>query len=141
LRTFGRGRPPTDDKVYLVDFSKENVDLDACLIAKANLDWLWHHRLPHVGMKNLHKHLKREHVLQLTDVYFEKDRTCEAYEAGKQVGTSHLGKNVTMTSRPLKLLHMDLFGPVDVLSIKGSKYDRNQLEGCPIFTVVGSSPR
>jgi hypothetical protein len=26
-----------DDKLYLVDFSKENVDLDACLIAKINM--------------------------------------------------------------------------------------------------------
>jgi hypothetical protein len=29
-----------DGKVYLVDFSKENVDLDACLIAKTNMGWL-----------------------------------------------------------------------------------------------------
>jgi hypothetical protein len=43
-----------DDKLYLVVFSKENVDLDACLIAETNMDWLWHHRLAHVGMKNLH---------------------------------------------------------------------------------------
>jgi hypothetical protein len=26
-----------DDKLYLVDFSKENVDLDACLMAKTNM--------------------------------------------------------------------------------------------------------
>jgi hypothetical protein len=29
-----------DDKLYLVDFFKENADLDACLIAKTNIDWL-----------------------------------------------------------------------------------------------------
>jgi hypothetical protein len=29
-----------DDKLYLVDFTKENVDLDACLIAKTNMGWL-----------------------------------------------------------------------------------------------------
>jgi transposase InsO family protein len=29
-----------DGKLYLVDFSKENVDLDACLIAKTNMGWL-----------------------------------------------------------------------------------------------------
>jgi hypothetical protein len=34
-----------DDKLYLVDFSKENVDLEACLIAKTNMGWLWHTRL------------------------------------------------------------------------------------------------
>jgi hypothetical protein len=63
-----------DGKLYLVDFSKENANLDACLIAKTNMDWLWHRRLAHVGMKNLHKLLKGDHVLGLTDVCFEKDR-------------------------------------------------------------------
>jgi hypothetical protein len=72
-----------DVKLYLVDFSKENADLDACLIAKTNMVCLWHHRLAHVGMKNLHKLLKEEHVLGLTDVYFEKDRPCAACQAGK----------------------------------------------------------
>jgi hypothetical protein len=70
-----------DDKFYLVDFTKENVDLDACIIAKTNLGWLWHHHLAHVGMKNLHKLLKVEHVLGLTDVYFEKDRPWAACQA------------------------------------------------------------
>jgi hypothetical protein len=42
-----------DGKLYLVDVSKENADLDACLIAKTNMGWLWHRRLAHVGMKNM----------------------------------------------------------------------------------------
>jgi hypothetical protein len=111
-----------DDKLYLVDFSKENADLDACLIAKTNMSWLWHRRLAHVGMNNLHKLLKGDHVLGLTDVCFEKDRPCAACQAGKQVGSTHHSKNVMTTSRPLELLHMDLFGPVAYLSIGGSKY-------------------
>jgi hypothetical protein len=72
-----------DDKLYLVDFSKEEAGLDACLIAKTSMGWLWHRRLAHVGMKNLHKLLKGEHVLGLTNVYFEKDRPCAACQAGK----------------------------------------------------------
>jgi hypothetical protein len=72
-----------DSKLYLVDFSKENVGPDACLIAKTNMGWLWHRRLAHVGMKNLHKLLKGEHVLELTDDCFEKDRPCAACQAGK----------------------------------------------------------
>jgi transposase InsO family protein len=39
------------------------------------------------------------------------------------VGTTHPGKNVMTTSRPLELLHMDLIGSVTYLSIRGSKYD------------------
>ena len=53
-------------------------ELDTCLIAKTNMGWLWHRRLAHVGMKNLHKLLKGEHILGLTNVHFEKDRICSA---------------------------------------------------------------
>jgi transposase InsO family protein len=86
------------------------------------MGWLWHRRLAHVGMKNLHKLLKGEHMLGLTDVYFKKDIPCAACQVGKQVGTTHPGKNVMTMSRQLELLHMDRFGPVAYLSIRGSKY-------------------
>jgi hypothetical protein len=29
-------------KLYLVDFSNDKVELDASLIAKTNMGWLWH---------------------------------------------------------------------------------------------------
>jgi hypothetical protein len=125
-----------DGKLYLVDFSKENVDLDACLMAKTNMGWLWHHRLAHVGMKNFHKLLKGDHVLGLTDVCFEKDRPCAACQAGKQVGSTHDNKNMMTTSRPLELLHMDLFGPVAYLSIGGSKYGLVIVDDFSRFTWV-----
>jgi transposase InsO family protein len=86
------------------------------------MGWLWHRRLAHVGMKNLHKLLKGEHILGLTNVHFEKDRVCSACQAGKQVGTHHPHKNIMTTDRPLELLHMDLFGPIAYISIGGSKY-------------------
>jgi hypothetical protein len=44
-----------DGQLYLVDFTDNNAGLDTCLIAKTNMGWLWHHRLAHVGRKNLHK--------------------------------------------------------------------------------------
>jgi hypothetical protein len=47
-----------DGQLYLVDFTNNNAKLDTCLIAKTNMGWLWHCRLAHVGMKNLHKLLK-----------------------------------------------------------------------------------
>jgi hypothetical protein len=126
----------SDGKLYLVHFTKDNVDLDACLLAKTNMGWLWHLRLAHVRMKNLHKILKGKHVLGLTDVYFDKDRPCAACQAGKQVGTSHPSKNVMMTSRPLELLHMDLFGLVAYLSIDGSKYGLVFIDDYSHFTWV-----
>jgi hypothetical protein len=52
-----------DGQLYLVDFTDNNVELDICLIAKTNMCWLLHHRFVHVGMKNLHKLIKGEHIL------------------------------------------------------------------------------
>jgi hypothetical protein len=125
-----------DNKLYLVDFSKENADLDACLMAKTNMGWLWHRRLAHVGMKNLHKLLKGDHVLGLTDVCFEKDIPCAACQVEKQVGSTHYSKNVMTTSRPLELLYIDLFGPVAYLSIEGSKYGLVIVDDFSRFTWV-----
>jgi hypothetical protein len=109
-----------EGQLYLVDFNR--AELDTCLIAKTNMGWLWHHRLAHVGMKNLHKLLKGKHIFGLTNVHFEKDRVCSACQAGKQVGAHHPHKNIMTTDRPLELLHLDLFGPIAYISISGSKY-------------------
>jgi hypothetical protein len=111
-----------EGQLYLVDFNENTTELNTCLIAKTNTGWLWHRRLAHVGMKNLHKLLKGEHILGLTNVYFEKDRACSACQAGKQVGVHHPHKNIMTTDRPLELLHMDLFSPIAYISIGGSKY-------------------
>jgi hypothetical protein len=61
------------------------------------MGWLWHRRLAHVGMKNLHKLLKGEHILGLTNVHFKRDRICSACQAGKQVGIHHPHKNIMTT--------------------------------------------
>jgi hypothetical protein len=52
------------------------------------------------------------------------------------VGTTHQSKNVMTTSRPLELLHMDLFGPVAYLSIEGSKYGLVIVDDFSRFTWV-----
>jgi hypothetical protein len=76
----GSSATALEGQLYLVDFNR--AELDTCLIAKTNIGWLWHRRLAHVGMKNLHKLLKGEHILGLTNVHFEKDRVYSACQAG-----------------------------------------------------------
>jgi transposase InsO family protein len=125
-----------DGQLYLVDFNDNQAEVDTCFIAKTNMDWLWHHRLAHVGMKNLHKLLKGEHILGLTNVHFEKDRICSACQAGKQVRVHHPHKNMMMTDRPFELLHMDLFGPIAYISIGGSKYCLVTVDDYSHFTWV-----
>jgi hypothetical protein len=41
--------------IYLMDFIPKEMEHDRCLITKTNMDWLYHHRLAHIGMRNIHK--------------------------------------------------------------------------------------
>jgi hypothetical protein len=123
-------------KLYLVDFIPEEVELVRCLIAKINIDWLWHRRLAHVDMRNLHKLQKDDHILGLANIVFEKDRPCGGCQARNQVGTHHHAKNIMTTTRPLKMLHMDLFGPVAYISTGGNKYGLVIVDDYSRFTWV-----
>jgi hypothetical protein len=125
-----------DGQLYLFDFNDNQAKLDTCLIAKTNMCWLWHCRLAHVGVKNLHKLLQGEHILGLTNVHFEKDKICSACQAGKHVGVHHPHKNIMTTDMPLKLLHMDIFGLIAYISIGGSKYCLVIVDDYSCFTWV-----
>jgi hypothetical protein len=108
--------------LYLADFYFEDANLRTFLFTKATLGWLWHRRLAHVGMSTLKKILKKDMVRGLKDVVFEKDKLCSACQAGKQVANTHPTKTFMATSRPLELLHMDLFGPTIYASASGNLY-------------------
>jgi hypothetical protein len=110
------------NNLYLVDFSSKDANLRTCLFTKASLGWLWQRRLAHVGMSTLKKILKKDMVSGLKDVIFEKDKLCSACQAGKQVANTHPTKAFMSTSRPLELLHMDLFGPTTYANAGGNLY-------------------
>jgi hypothetical protein len=109
-------------RLCLVNFVPEEVEHDKCLITKRNMGWLWHRMLAHVGMRNLHKLQRDGHILGLTNIVFEKDRSCGACPIKKQVGAPHHARNIMTTTRPLEMLHMDLFGPIAYVTIGGNNY-------------------
>jgi hypothetical protein len=121
--------------LYIVDFTKRSKPR-TCLIAKSSKGWLWHRRLGHVGMRNLDKLIKGDHILGVKDVIFDKDRLCSACQAGKQVGGNHPVKNIMTTRRPLELLHMDLFGPNAYKSLGGNSYGLVIVDDFSRFTWV-----
>ena len=100
---------PKDD-LYVVDFSA-GPQLAVCLLAKASECWLWHRRLGHAGMRNLHTLARKKHVIGIEGVKFKKDHLCGACEAGKMTRAKHPSKTIMTTTRPFELLHMDLLGP------------------------------
>jgi hypothetical protein len=73
-------------------------------------------------MMNLHKLQKEGHILGLMNITFEKDRHCGACQSGKQVGAQNCANNIMIITRPLKMVHMNLFGPIGYISIGGNKY-------------------
>jgi hypothetical protein len=108
--------------IYLMDFSEKEASSMTCLFYKTSLGWLWHRRIAHIGMSNLKKAHKRGMITGLKDVTFDKNKLCSACQVGKQVAIHHPLKTVLSTSKPLELLHMDLFGPTSYKSIGGNLY-------------------
>jgi hypothetical protein len=73
-------------------------------------------------MSNLKKAYKRGMITGLKDVTFDKNKLYSACQSGKQVAIHHPLKTMLSTSKPLELLHMDLFGPTLYKSIGGNLY-------------------
>ncbi|WVZ76984.1 hypothetical protein U9M48_024890 [Paspalum notatum var. saurae] len=105
------------NNLYLIDFNSKKANLQACSFSNNSKGWLWHRRLSHVGMSTLKKQMKKD-----LNITFEKDKLCSACQAGKQVANTHPSKIFMSTSRPLELLHIDLFGPTTYTSIGGNNY-------------------
>ena len=66
----------------MVDFSAGS-HLAVCLLAKASECCLWHRRLGHADMRNLHTLMKKKHIIGIEGAKFKNDHLCGACEAGK----------------------------------------------------------
>ncbi|KAI3759689.1 hypothetical protein L6452_07690 [Arctium lappa] len=118
-------RTPRKDNVYCLDM--DNVDSDSslnCLVSKASVDEssLWHRRMCHMNFKTMNKLVKNNLVRGLPSKVFSCDNHCVACIKGKQHKTSHKTKEINSISSCLQLLHMDLFGPTNVMSIGKKSY-------------------
>ncbi|GKA48688.1 putative ribonuclease H-like domain-containing protein [Tanacetum coccineum] len=118
-------RVPRKDNIYSVDL-KSVVPTGGltCLIAKATIDEsnTWHRRLGHINFKTMNKLVKGNLVKGLPSKIFENDHSCVACQKGKQHKASYKTKLVNSISKPLHMLHMDLFGPTNVKSLMKKSY-------------------
>ncbi|GJT39942.1 putative ribonuclease H-like domain-containing protein [Tanacetum coccineum] len=115
---------PRKDNIYSVDL-KSIIPIGGltCLLAKATIDEsnLWHRRLGHINFKNINKLVKGNLVRGLPSKIFENNHTCVACQKGKQHKPS-CKANLDSISKPLHMLHMDLFGPTNVKSLLKKSY-------------------
>lgn len=84
--------------------------------------WIWHKSLGNANWRLISNLSKLKFVKGLPDLNHHSDVPCGACQVGKIVKTSFKSKNIISTSRPLELLHIDVFGPVGIASINGNKY-------------------
>ncbi|GKB58827.1 putative ribonuclease H-like domain-containing protein, partial [Tanacetum coccineum] len=116
---------PRKDNMYSFDMKnivpKENL---TCLVAKAtsNESILWHGRLGYINFKNINKLVKDNLIRGLPTKRFENDQTCVACLKGKQHRASCKSKVLNPITKPLFMLHMDLFGPTFMSSLMHKKY-------------------
>jgi len=92
------------------------------MIVINNEKYLWHRRLGHTSYTRLSKLSKGDLVNGLPKISYEKSEICDACQKGKQHKSSFKALTEISTSRPLELIHMDLFGPTQVQSLGGKKY-------------------
>ncbi|KAJ9561670.1 hypothetical protein OSB04_006830 [Centaurea solstitialis] len=108
--------------IYIINMNTSTDNF--CFVSRASSDtnWLWHKRLSHLNFKTLNQLCINNLVIGLPDFRYTKVSICSACEKGKQTRASFKSKQISSISSPLQLLHMDLFGPVNVQSIAGKKY-------------------
>nr|GEY69615.1 putative ribonuclease H-like domain-containing protein [Tanacetum cinerariifolium] len=122
---------PLARKVPVVDFQ--------ATIDESNL---WHRRLGHVNFKTINKLVKGNLVRGLPTRVFENQNTCVACKKGKQHRASCKTKPVSSVTQPLFRLHMDLFGPTFVKSLRktGEEADQQYML-FPVWSTGSTNPQ
>ena len=110
--------------VYVAALSNGNPRPAACLFSAASdkeAD-LWHRRLGHINFKTITTISNQGLVRGLPQKSFSKNEHCVSCLKGKQHKSSFKSIEESKTTKCLELLHMDLFGPVQVMSLSKKRY-------------------
>ncbi|KAL8119123.1 hypothetical protein AgCh_016579 [Apium graveolens] len=100
----------------------DDAALVAGLEASIEQSQLLHKKLSHLNYKAINTLVKKELVRDMPKLEFAQIEVCEACQKGKIKRSSHKPKTVNSISAPLQLIHMDLFGPVNDLSISRNRF-------------------
>nr|GEV82797.1 hypothetical protein [Tanacetum cinerariifolium] len=85
--------------------------------ASSTKSWLWHQRLSHLNFDTINDLTINDLVSGLPKFKYHKEHLCPSYEQGKSKKSSHPPKPVPNSRQRLHLLHMDLCGPMRIVSI------------------------
>ncbi|GJR10118.1 retrovirus-related pol polyprotein from transposon TNT 1-94 [Tanacetum coccineum] len=110
--------------LYVIDMLSYKEESNACFFSKSSpsINWLWHKRLSHLKFKNINKLAKQNLGASLPSLTFSKDKNYSTCEKGKHHRASFKTRRSFSINKCLRLLHMNLFGPVKPQTINHNKY-------------------
>ncbi|KAJ6813938.1 uncharacterized protein M6B38_103230 [Iris pallida] len=111
-----------EDNIYVFYLLEDANKAGRCLMAKSIESQLWHMKLGHTNIDTISKLSTKKLVRGLPDIPFKKDTVYSECEKNKATRSAFKSKNAVSTTRPLQLLHMDLFGPSRIASPGGTLY-------------------
>ncbi|GKD41108.1 retrovirus-related pol polyprotein from transposon TNT 1-94 [Tanacetum coccineum] len=109
-----------------------------CLLSKAskNKSWLWHRRLNNLNFGTINDLARKDLVRGLPRLKFEKDHLYSMCQLGKSKKHTHKPKTKNNNLEVLNSLNMDLYGPMQVQTIIGKKYNLVIVDDYSRFTWV-----
>nr|GEY82752.1 hypothetical protein [Tanacetum cinerariifolium] len=111
-------------RIWRISLQESTSSTPLCLMAKATPTqaWLWHQRLSHLNINYINLLSKKDIVIGLPKLKYVKDQLCSSCELSKAKRSSFKSKAIPSSKGRLKLLHIDLCGPMRVANINGKKY-------------------
>ncbi|KAL8113963.1 hypothetical protein AgCh_021028 [Apium graveolens] len=110
--------------IYEARLSTSSDGSAICLLSRASIEesWNWHKRLSHLNFNNINELVKKDLVRGLPKSVCAPDGLCDSCQKAKQRKSSFKSKSESLILEPHHLLHVNLFGPVNVMSIAKKKY-------------------
>ena len=110
--------------VYVADLSKSSQRTATCLFTTASNKEteLWHRRLGHTNLQTITTISNHCLVRGLPQKSFQNHEHCVSCLKGKQHKSSYKSIEESKSTKCLQLLHMDLFGPVQIMSLTKKRY-------------------
>ena len=110
--------------IYEANIQANTDGSPTCLISKASVDesWNWHKKLSHLNFSNINELVKKDLLRGLPKELYTPDGLCDACQKAKQRRTSFKSKSESSIEEPYHMLHLDLFGPVNIMTISKKRY-------------------
>lgn len=101
--------------------SLDGSEKHALTVSLLDENWSWHHRYGHLSFKNLKFLFERNMVNGLPSIKY-MDKICESCILGKHHQDAFPKHSSWRASNPIELVHADLCGPMQTVSLNSSKY-------------------